>query len=218
MSLSRPTSIALFLSALLMLLFAAWAFTALDRESAVDALDREIALAMKDSAGGHRWRRDFMVLCTYLGSIQAMMTLAAAGACWQQWRGHRRLAVIWLATVASGGLVDLSLKNIFQRDRPPLAWRDEVIFETNHSFPSGHSMGSMIGYGMLGYAALRTLRRLDVKILTISLLAALVALVGFSRIYLRAHWFSDVIGGFLIGAAWLALGVAWAARKAPIVP
>jgi membrane-associated phospholipid phosphatase len=110
---------------------------------------------------------------------------------------------VWLAAAAGGGLMNAGLKATFERDRPPHALRDAAVTETNESFPSGHSMGSVVGYGMLGYVLVlrqrRPLRRLAVAVA----LGLLVLLIGASRVYLRAHWFSDVCGGFAVGTVWV---------------
>ncbi len=67
-------------------------------------------------------------------------------------------------------------------------------------------MGSLIVYGLVVYLlSLNLLRRWWDRALVAGLLAALVLLIGFSRMYLHAHYFSQVLGGFTAGAAWLAL-------------
>jgi membrane-associated phospholipid phosphatase len=66
-------------------------------------------------------------------------------------------------------------------------------------------MGSAIGFGSLGYVMVLRLRRLRWRLAVIAALVVLVPLIGWTRFYLRAHWFSDVIGGLAIGTAWVAL-------------
>ena len=71
------------------------------------------------------------------------------------------------------------------------------------SFPSGHAMGSFVTYGFLAYLLTRV-PRVDVPRRTaVAVLAVLVLLIGFSRIYLGAHYLSDVIGGYAAAAVWL---------------
>src|SRR5205823_14113617 len=89
------------------------------------------------------------------------------------------------------------------------------------SFPSGHAMGSLIGYGMLAYVlvVLRFHRR-STQISVLLGAALLIMAVGVSRLYLGVHYFSDVVGGYAAGLLWLAAcisGVEIARRRAALV-
>src|SRR5262249_2092182 len=88
-----------------------------------------------------------------------------------------------------------------------------VAMETNPSFPSGHAMGATMGFGFLAYALClgQTCRRRRLAI--IAVLGALILGIGFSRIYLRAHWLSDVVGGFALGLAWLSVCIGFLERR-----
>jgi len=208
MSLPRSSWILLTVGPVLTIFFCFWALCALGNGALVE-FDRDLARHFAEETGKDALERTIMIGITHSGGIPAMFTLALAGVVWQISRGDRRLAMAWAVIALSGGLLNQVLKKSFDRPRPPVEWRDAAVTETNESFPSGHSMGSMIGYSMLGFALLPQLRRRAAKAALIGLLVALIGLIGFSRIYLRAHWFSDVIGGFAVGAAWLAFGLAW---------
>jgi undecaprenyl-diphosphatase len=70
-------------------------------------------------------------------------------------------------------------------------------------------MGSVVGYGLLVYLLLLPLlRRRRDRLAVVLAVTTLVLLIGFSRVYLRAHYLSDVIGGFALGAAWLGVCIA----------
>lgn len=110
------------------------------------------------------------------------------------------LAACWIAAVAGNGLLTRLLKAGFARTRPPHehGW----VVEDGWSFPSGHSSGAVAVYGMLAYLLLRSLRpawRLPLLLATITL----ILLVGYSRIVLHVHYFSDVLAGFTVALAWL---------------
>jgi len=167
----------------------------------------------------HDWSHDHpnswkgMVFFTDLGGIASMALLAVMGAIWQTAINHRVLAVAWLAIVVGGAILNMGSKDSFQRNRPPASLRERVVHETNHSYPSGHAMGSAIGYGMLGYALILPQRRRPRRVAALLLMAGLILMVGFSRIYLRAHWFSDVVAGWSIGLAWLFFCLGWLERR-----
>ena len=150
-----------------------------------------------------------MIAFTESGGVAAMTILAVLGVVWQAWRGRgkARVAIGWALIVIGGALLNQIVKTAVQRERPPPEWRDPVVSETNESFPSGHAMGGTIGIGLLGYAFMLKDRHWRSKLLMILLLGAWVISIGLSRVYLRAHWFSDVLGGFTLGLAWLSLGL-----------
>ena len=77
------------------------------------------------------------------------------------------------------------------------------MVETSYSFPSGQAMESLVVYGMLAYFAVLALRSQRMRVVSVCGAAVLVALIGFSRVYLGAHYVSDVVGGFAAGGAWL---------------
>lgn len=99
--------------------------------------------------------------------------------------------------------INLMLKEIVQRPRPDESIR--LITETGYSFPSGHSMVSMAFYGLLLWLVWQYEKDRTAKIVCMSGYAAVIALVGMSRIYLGVHYASDVIAGFCVSAAWLAI-------------
>ena len=80
-----------------------------------------------------------------------------------------------------------------------------LIDESGYSFPSGHSMVGIAFYGMIIYITYKLIKKVWLRrIFTISL-AVLIALIGFSRIYLGVHYPSDVIAGFAFGYMFLIL-------------
>ena len=99
-------------------------------------------------------------------------------------------------------LVNQVCKFIVQRPRPE-GFR--LIAESGYSFPSGHSMVAMAFYGLLAWMAWRYERDTFVKWVSVIGFGLVVALVGISRVYLGVHYASDVIAGFCLAAAWLAL-------------
>lgn len=94
------------------------------------------------------------------------------------------------------------LKYIVQRERPDQL---RLVNETSYSFPSGHSMISMAFYGYFIYLIYKYVKNRYIKSILIVLLLCLIVLIGFSRVYLGVHYTSDVLSGFVISIAYLAL-------------
>ena len=113
---------------------------------------------------------------------------------------------IRILTIALSSLVlMLLLKYLFQRKRPlsPLLKAAKGL-----SFPSGHAIMSVTFYGMLLYILLHTVDIEWLKYLLTIVLVLLILLIGYSRVYLRVHYASDVLAGFIIGILWLWISLA----------
>ena len=113
---------------------------------------------------------------------------------------------IRIVTIAISSLVlMLLLKQLFQRKRPlsPLLKAAKGL-----SFPSGHAIMAVTFYGLLIYILQHTIEPNWLKITGTFFLILLIFLIGFSRIYLRVHYASDVLGGFIIGLLWLLTSLA----------
>lgn len=120
-------------------------------------------------------------------------------------RRHRRLAIFLVTTTFLGGVLDTAVKFAVGRERPVFA--DPVATAHGRSFPSGHAMSSVVVYGSLLLVFLPWLAR-RWRPVVIGGVASLVLAIGFSRLALGVHFLSDVIGGFLLGLAWLAAATA----------
>jgi len=122
------------------------------------------------------------------------------------WRGHRRRLVAYLLTTAViGSLLDTAVKLAVNRPRPSL--RDPVATAVGKSFPSGHAMSSAIVYGALVLIVVPVLPRAR-RSVVVGVAVLVVLAIGFSRLALGVHYISDVLGGYVLGLAWLAAATA----------
>ncbi len=106
-----------------------------------------------------------------------------------------------LANLSISVFLNLGLKDVFMRVRPTEI--SQLVVETNFSFPSGHAMAAMCFYGFIIYLIARSPRLARFRRPLSSALGALIALIGFSRVYLGVHYTGDVLAGYAIGAAYL---------------
>ncbi len=157
-----------------------------------------------------------MVVISTLGSawltfpLMLLLVLTAGrGQGTPRWERWVPLVVLVLINV-----VELLAKSVVQQPAPPLVLQrgvDIVVgptVQTAFSYPSGHALRAALVYGVV---ALRLFRRTGL-VAWILVLAGLVGLIAFSRVYLAVHWPSDVVGGLLIGGAGLGICLAYAPR------
>jgi len=108
---------------------------------------------------------------------------------------------IRVASVALSSLILMfTLKRLFHRKRPLIPLLEPA---RGLSFPSGHAMMSVTFYGLLIYIISNTIKNKPLKRTLISSLIVLIAAIGFSRVYLRVHYASDVMAGYIVGLLWL---------------
>ncbi len=120
-------------------------------------------------------------------------------------RRHRWHSIKVASIALSSTAMMFSLKHFFSRQRPLMPLLKPAL---GYSFPSGHSLMSFAFYGLLIYLAYRYLHRRWLKATIIILLSLLIFLIGFSRVYLRVHYASDVLAGFCVGIVWLVFSLA----------
>jgi membrane-associated phospholipid phosphatase len=115
-----------------------------------------------------------------------------------------RRAVEIIAIGLGGYLIGYFMKLAFHRTRPTQPLIGPLH---NFSFPSGHATSGFIFYGLISYLVFKSSIPKPYKYLLTTLLILFSLLIGFSRVYLRVHYPSDVIAGFCIGFAWLLLSI-----------
>ncbi|WP_026792055.1 bifunctional DedA family/phosphatase PAP2 family protein [Pleomorphomonas oryzae] len=142
-----------------------------------------------------------MIGITELGDTKVVVAMTAIVFLWLAWERAWRTAAFWLVAVAGASALNTVIKVTLHRARP-----DELLYSgwSAFSFPSGHSTTNLVLYGFLTFLIARGLRpALQVPVALGG--ATLIVLIAFSRLYLGAHWFSDVVGGAAFGSAWLML-------------
>lgn len=115
---------------------------------------------------------------------------------------YRAVLLVVIATLG-GAMIDGGLKHVFDRPRPPLRPLGTIVYST--SFPSGHSMLSAVTYLTLGALLARITPGRRIKLYLIGMALLLTFLVGLSRVYLGAHYPTDVLAGWTAGLVWAIL-------------
>ncbi|MFB6818743.1 phosphatase PAP2 family protein [Streptomyces sp. NPDC056347] len=197
------TACALLFLALLTPVALRWSpLTTLDRTVA-DALHRR---AVTEPGLVHANR----ILTDWAWDPWTMRALIAVAVVALWWRGARPLAVWVAATSLLGTLLQQGLKSAVGRERPH--WPDPVDSAHYAAFPSGHAMTAAVSCGLMlwllrRYGAGPRLWRGALAVAGVSVVG-----VGVTRLYLGVHWLSDVLGGWLLGAALLGLSIAGFSR------
>jgi membrane-associated phospholipid phosphatase len=159
----------------------------------------------------HEWVRGSedlvqnLKILTFFGSPVWFYIIVIPAVLWVWRRGHPRLAIFLVVTALGGGLVDTVVKEVVDRARPSL--EDPVATAHGKSFPSGHAMSSTFVYGALLLTFLPVIGR-RYRPVVIGGAVLLVLAIGFSRLALGVHYITDVVGGFVLGLAWLAASTA----------
>lgn len=170
-------------------------------------LDQLFSDALHASTAG--WALQVFAGITRLGDTATLAAWGVGVATVLLLRGRRWLALGWVLAISGNALLNITLKALFERTRP--VHDSALVHADGWSFPSGHSSGSVVVYGMLAYVLIHSLppamaRRASLPLV---LLATTLAFsVGCSRVFLQVHFATDVLAGFASGTAWLAVCVA----------
>ncbi|MGV9854629.1 phosphatase PAP2 family protein [Streptomyces sp. NPDC003442] len=163
-------------------------------------VDRDIVVTLHHSAVRHHgFTRANRVLTDWFWDPWTMRALLAVAVGWLLWRREWRLA-LWVAvTAALGTALQQAVKAALDRERP--RWPDPVDSAHYAAFPSGHALTATVTFGLLLW--LLTLHGAPAKWLRLMAAVGAVSVlgVGFTRLYLGVHWPSDVLAGWLLGAA-----------------
>lgn len=154
---------------------------------------------------------NLMKAATVVCSWQVVVTAAAVLIVGLAIRRHVRTAILVLIAVVGDEIIVSSLKALFHRSRPDQALA--IMPAAGYSFPSGHTFICVAFYGLLACLAFRQARSPWLKGIVLCAAVALVVAVGTSRIYLGAHWPTDVLGSVILGGAWIALLLALYERR-----
>ena len=123
-------------------------------------------------------------------------------------RRHRWYS-LKVPVVALGSIsLNLVLKYFFDRQRPDLP----LVEASGLSFPSGHSMIAASFYSLIIYLTWKNVESKPLRNILVAVLIIFILLIGFSRIYLRVHFATDVVAGFAAGILWVIIGI-WSLRK-----
>lgn len=142
---------------------------------------------------------DFFSLITWAGSTEVVIFLTVVLVIWLVTTNKLPAAYMTLIIMIGSTVTTNVLKIIVARPRPFLAPYEVSTF----SFPSGHATGALALYGVITYIVLRYQPKKIYRYSTLILTITLIALVGFSRVYLGFHYLSDVLAGYTVASVWL---------------
>jgi len=144
-----------------------------------------------------------MKALSFFGSIAFLTSAAALFAIHLGWRRKWHDLLLLLSVVPGGMLFNVIVKHIVGRHRP--IFENPLLTLKSYSFPSGHTMGATLFYGLLAVLVVLSGCRWPSKVFTVFSAILIISLVGFSRIYLGVHYLSDVLGAIAASVAWLTL-------------
>jgi membrane-associated phospholipid phosphatase len=144
---------------------------------------------------------------TFFGSVGFLATASVVAALILiRQRAWDRVWALAL-TMIGGSLLNILIKHLFHRQRPLL--ENPLVTLKSFGFPSGHTMGATLFYGLLALFLAHSIKGWRRRALAFIVAFLIVSLIGVTRIYLGAHYLSDVLGAIAAGIAWLA--ISWTA-------
>lgn len=152
----------------------------------------------------HRpWLDKTMVFISAFGNVSvAFICMLATAAAF--WLAKYKREAIFVMAISFTGVITFSLKRLFNRPRPTDEHVTLIESYQNNSFPSGHTLSYVVFFGFLVFI-MRQLKSIPTYLRnTVTLISYFMLVFGpISRVYLGAHWFTDIVGGTLIGLLYL---------------
>ncbi|NUT08255.1 MAG: phosphatase PAP2 family protein [Hamadaea sp.] len=168
----------------------------------LEGLDHGVADGLNAVVSGSPGLQAVLRAITAAGSTLVLTCVVAVVAVGLLVRGRGRLAIYLVITGLGALIMGPALKVAVGRLRPVV--EHTVALAPGNSFPSGHSLGSFTCYGALLLVFLPALTPRGRRI-AFAVTAAVILLIGFSRVALGVHFVTDVLGGWLLAATWLAV-------------
>jgi undecaprenyl-diphosphatase len=176
------------------------------REGELDPVDAAVATWITSFRG----RLDGpMLKLTEIGGFGGMLALCVGAALALVLAKKRKAAIFTLACGTGAVALNALLKLVFQRARPDATTIYEIEALSSFSFPSGHAMGATGVVGGLAIVVWTLVRHRALRACMVAAALLFIAGVAASRVYFGVHYPSDVVGGCLAGAAWVAAMTGW---------
>ena len=137
----------------------------------------------------------FFKTITILGNTPVQAIIAIVAVIWLYLRQYKAEAIFVGASGLLASILIVSLKYIYQRQRPSIT---HLVHASGYSFPSGHSLGTFMILGAIAIVLAQRLEKKESKIVVYAITGLLIFLVGLSRIYVGVHYLTDVLAGFTL--------------------
>ena len=138
---------------------------------------------------------------SFFGSVAWLMAVSVSVALFFVWRRDWLNASLVALVMGGGGALNVLLKHFFHRERPVL--ENPLVTLSSYGFPSGHTMGATLLYGLLALLACKNIRNRAARLACVLAAFFWILLIGLTRIYLGAHYLTDVLGALAAGLFWL---------------
>lgn len=148
--------------------------------------------------------RTIALVSSFIGGFWPMAALTVITAAWLLRRGHRTGSVAFVVTMAGGTLVGALGKLIVARTRPGIE-AALIPLPESYGFPSGHALASLLYFGSIAVIILSSDAPTNRKIWGAFGCAVMAFAIGMSRVVLGVHYGADVVAGWILGIAWLAI-------------
>jgi uncharacterized membrane protein YdjX (TVP38/TMEM64 family)/membrane-associated phospholipid phosphatase len=148
------------------------------------------------------WATTAAIGISYAFNTYSLLVASLVTASYLFYKNYRLQSLLLLGAMGGEAILVAGFKSLVQSPRPV----NMVVVDSGYSFPSYHTVGGIVFFGLLAYIAWQHWKTPRAKA-AVALAVSMVLVVGFDRIYLNVHWFSDVLGGCLLGICWLTFSI-----------